>query len=127
MIDLFFAWLTNRTGEQVAAGVYVFALIWCCACLYHGHRTGKINLWDTVTSTDRTGAVRTDAKRLYLAGAFVVMTATLALLAVISKLSEWYAFLYVGAFVVADIGRNVAQIKQQQVANAAATQPEKPS
>lgn len=84
-----------------AQHVYIGTLLWVAVCLGYGHRTGKVNLWDCVRSTDRHGVERTDPRKLFEAGAFVVMTLGFAFLVLADKLTEVYAALYVGAWVAA--------------------------
>lgn len=86
--------------------IYVSVLVIIVLCLYRGHRQGHINLWEIVTATDKQGQVRTDSRKLFEAGAFVVMTIGFAYLVVQDKLSEFYAAIYVGAFVTARIFRD---------------------
>lgn len=89
--------------------IYVLILIVIVACLYRGHRNGNINLWEIITATDRAGVTRTDARKLFEAGAFVIMTIAFAYLVVQDKLTEFYAAIYVGAFVTARIFRDREQ------------------
>lgn len=87
--------------KDAATWLYIAVLVWIVLCLGHGHRTGKVNLWDLVTATARDGATRTDGRKLYECGAFLVMTVAFAYWAVIDRLTEWYAAIYVAAFVAA--------------------------
>lgn len=84
-----------------ATWIYIGALLWLVVCLGFGHRMGKVNLWELVTATAKDGKVRTDGRKLYECGAFLVMTLAFAYWAVIDRLTEWYALLYVGAWVAA--------------------------
>lgn len=91
--------------KQAAPWIFILVLLWCCVCLGYGHRAGKINLWDLITTSKRLvdGAESrsfTDPKKLAYVGAFVVMTVGYAYLCLLDRLSEWYAVAYVGAFVL---------------------------
>ena len=88
-------------GYWAADYIYVLTLLVVVACLYRGQRDKHINLWDCVTATDKTGVRRTDSRKLWEAGAFVVMTVAFAYLIVQNRMTEWYAFIYVAAFVAA--------------------------
>jgi len=79
----------------------VLVLLFIVWCLYRGHRAGHINLWEVVTATDKRGITRTDSRKMFEAGAFVVMTIGFAYLVVQGKLTEVYAAIYVGAWVTA--------------------------
>lgn len=95
--------------------IYVSILVVIVLCLYRGHRQGHINLWEIVTSTDKTGRTRTDSRKLFEAGAFVVMTIGFAYLVVQEKLTEFYAAIYVGAFVTARIFRDREQRLNREI------------
>lgn len=84
-----------------AAWGYIAVLVWVVLCLWRGQRQGKINLWDMVTATDKSGVPRTDARKFFECGAFVVMTVAFSYLVVVDKLSEAYAAIYVGTWVAA--------------------------
>jgi hypothetical protein len=84
-----------------APWIYVATLVALVLCLARGQRKGEINLWDLVTATDRQGQKRTDGRKLFETGAFLVMTTAFAYWALIDRLTEWYALIYVGAFVAA--------------------------
>lgn len=83
---------------HIAPWLYMLAMVWLCVCLYFGHRSGKINLWDCVTTTkgDKTF---TDSKKLAYIGTFVVMAIGFAFLALTDRLTEWYATIFVAAFI----------------------------
>ena len=86
--------------DRPAAWIYIGTLVLLVLCLARGHRRGEINLWDLVRAT-KDGKVFTDGRKLFETGAFAVMTVTFCYLALVDKLSEMYATLYVGAFVAA--------------------------
>lgn len=112
----FLADLGQRLGNYwLADYIYFAAILMVTFCLWRGHRTGQINLWDAVTTTARDGRVRTDARKLYEAGAFVVMTIAFSYLVVQDKLSEGYAAIYVGAFVTAKFLRDREQRLNRQI------------
>ena len=85
--------------EAAAKIIYVLVLLWLILCLGWGNKTGRIDLWELATVTDKHGKVRTDNSKLYETGAFLVMTLTFCFLGVLDKLSEWYALIYVSAWV----------------------------
>jgi len=90
----------------VADWLYLLLLLTAVLCLWRGHRTGAINLWDTVRTTKKgkDGApdfIYTDPRKLFEVGAFVVMTCGFSYQVIQGKLSEWYAGIYVAAFVTA--------------------------
>jgi hypothetical protein len=99
--------------EHIVAAFYFIALLLAALCLARAHRESKINLWDMVTATDRAGKERTDGRKMFETGAFFVMTLTFAVLTVTAKLTEWYALIYVGAWVTARIFRDKAQMQQR--------------
>jgi hypothetical protein len=92
-----------------APWIYVATLVALVACLYRGHRAGRVNLWELVTARDRAGRDRTDGRKLFETGAFLVMTTAFAYWALVDRLTEWYAGIYVGAFVVARMARDREQ------------------
>ena len=81
--------------------IYVLTLLIVVLCMYRGQRDGKINLWELVTATDKQGFTRTDSRKMYECGVFVVMTVAFAYLVVQDKLTEFYAAIYVSAFIAA--------------------------
>lgn len=87
-----------ETAAAFAPWLYMFVLLWVCLCLGAGHHRGKINLWDTITTT-KSGRTFTDAKKLAYIGSFVVMATGFAYLAMVDKLTEWYAMIFVAAWV----------------------------
>jgi len=93
----------NQTlgGYWAADYIYCITLLIVVLCLYRGQREKHINLWECVTSTDKEGRTRTDARKLWEAGVFVVMTVAFAYLVVQDKLTEFYAAIYVGSFLAA--------------------------
>ena len=88
-------------GYWPADYIYILTLLIVILCLYRGHRGGDINLWDCVRTTTKDGKLITDARKLWEAGAFVVMTVGFAYLVVQGRLTEFYAGIYVAAFVAA--------------------------
>lgn len=84
---------------HLAPWVYIGTLVLCVICLGVGHRTKAINLWDCVTTT-KGGQVFTDPKKLAYIGAFVLMGTAFAYLALLDRLTEWYAGAFVSAFVI---------------------------
>lgn len=80
--------------------IYVLVLLWMVACLGWGHHSGKINLWDCITTTAKSGKTFTDPKKLAYTGAFAVMAVGFAYQVIADKLTEWFCFIFVSAFVV---------------------------
>lgn len=117
-MDILIEFLSNlgsRLGNYwLADYIYFAAILTVAFCLWRGHRSGYINLWDTVTTT-KDGQIRTDARKLFEAGAFVVMTIGFSYLVVQDKLTEAYAAIYVGAFVTARIFRDREQRLNRQI------------
>ena len=99
--------------EHLGNAVYMLTLLLAAFCLARGHRQGHINLWDMVTATDRSDTRRTDGRKLFECGAFFVMTVTFYFLTVTGKMTEWYAFIYAGAWVTARGLRDMMQIKHE--------------
>lgn len=127
-----FAEFLSNLGERLgnywlADYIYFAAILTVVYCLWRGHRKGFINLWDTVTTTSRDGKTRTDARKLFEAGAFVVMTIAFSYLAVQDKLSEGYAAIYVGAFVAARFARDREQRLNKQIELQHPTKPQEAS
>lgn len=102
-------------GYVLADAIYVFTLAMVIICLYKGQRQASINLWDMVTSTDRQGAVRTDGRKFFEVGVFVVMTVGFSYLLLIGKMSEFYAVIYVGSFIGARALRDREQRLNKQL------------
>ena len=66
------------------------------------HRDKELpKLTDLLTSTDRKGKVRFDARKCFEAGAFLTTTWAFVFLTAQGKLTEFYMISYVGAWVVA--------------------------
>ncbi|SRR5258708_16886717 len=95
--------------------MYVLALLVIIIVLIIGHLRGKINMWELVTSTDKEGKVRTDPRKMFECGAFVVMTIAFSYLTIVGKMTEFYATIYVGAFVAARTLRDIAQLKDKAI------------
>lgn len=87
------------TAANIAPWVYLLVLLWVIFCLAHGHRAGRIDLWTLITTT-KNEKTYVDGKKFAYIGAFVIMAITFAYWGMIDKLTEWYAALFVGAFVV---------------------------
>lgn len=103
---------------QWAPAVYVLTLLVVALCLYRGHRDEHINLWDCIRA-GKDGQTFTDPRKLYEAGAFVVMTIGFAYLTLLDKMTEVYAAIYVGAWVAARSLRD----REQRLNRALDTQP----
>lgn len=108
MIDWFLAKVVQLTetlklGDYWAADwLFVFVLSWALFCLALGHRRDKVDLWQCVTTRkkiDGNWVLVTDPAKLFETGAFVVMTVGFVHMTIQGKLTEWYAAIYVGAWV----------------------------
>ena len=108
-------WAAFFKGYVLADAIYVVVLLIVVACLWRGQHKGKIDLWDLVTATGKQGTVRTDARKLFEVGAFVVMTVGFSYLLLIGRMSEFYAGIYVGAFVGARYLRDREQRLNKQM------------
>lgn len=86
------------SAAEIAPWLYMGVLLWVCCCLGYGHHNKLIDLWTLITTTkgDKTYV---DGKKLAYVGSFVVMSITFAYWGLIDKLTEWYAALYVAAWV----------------------------
>ena len=115
----------------LAPWLYILVLVCLVVCLGRGHRAGKINLWDLVTATNDEGKVHTDGRKLFEAGAFAIMATAFAYWALIDRLTEWYALLFVSSFVVARAWRDREQRLNKQIdkapAGAGMTKPDEPA
>jgi len=110
------AWLSDFfKGYVLADAIYVATLLIVVVCLWRMHRDGHIRLWDLVTATDKQGFIRTDARKMFEAGAFVVMTVGFSYLLLVNKMTEFYAVIYVGAFVSARYLRDREQRLNRQI------------
>ena len=105
-------WFGNRSAEQVGNIIYLLTLVIGVFCIARGHRQGKINLWELVTSTDRNGVVRTDGRKLFEVIGMSVMVITFYFLTITARLSEWYVLIFAVSVIGARIARDIAQIKQ---------------
>lgn len=123
MLDLdFLVAFLGRVNEAlkldqyyVADWLYLAILLTAVLCLYRGHRSGTVDLWDVVRATNKDGKVFTDPRKLFEAGAFVVMTVYFSHAALQGKMTEWYAAIYVGAFVAARYARDREQRLNRQI------------
>lgn len=98
-------------------GVYLAALVTVVLCLYRGQRQGHINLWDLATSTDKNGATRTDGRKFFECGAFVVSTVAFSYLVVVDRLTEVFLMAYMSAWVTARFLRDREQRLNRQIPN----------
>lgn len=90
-----------KLGEYyIADWLFLTMLTVAVLCLYRGHRNHDVDLWDVIR-TGKGGKSYTDPRKLYEAGAFVVMTVGFAHMTIQGKLTEAYAGIYVGAWVAA--------------------------
>lgn len=82
--------------------LFVLVLMWALLCLALGHRRDEVDLWQCVTTRKKIDDVWTkvtDPAKLFETGAFVVMTVGFVHMTIQGKLTEWYAAVYVGAWV----------------------------
>lgn len=103
----FWAMFVTRIGRAlkldeyfIADWLYLAVLMTAVLCLWRGHRTERIDLWDTIR-TKKGDATYTDPRKLFEVGAFVVMSCGFSYMVIQGKLTEWYAGIYVAAFVTA--------------------------
>lgn len=103
----FFGDIFLRLASALKLGDYYLAdwlflvmLMTAVFCLYKGHRNKDVDLWDVVRAK-KNEEVFTDPRKLFEAGAFVVMTVGFAHMTIQGKLTEWYAMIYVAAWVAA--------------------------
>ena len=89
-------------NEELAAAIYIFALVWPLVCLSYYHFKGKIDLLTAIT-TMKDGKTYIDAKKLAYVGTFAVGSIAFAYLAITDRFTEWYAMLFFGAFVFGKI------------------------
>lgn len=98
----------------IADWLYLLVLMTAVLCLWRGHRTARIDLWDTVRT--RKGEVTyTDPRKLFEVGAFVVMSCGFSYMVIQGKLTEFYAGIYVTAFVTARALRDREQRLNRQL------------
>lgn len=114
----FLEWAFSRSAEQVGNFIYLLTLVGGVSCVARGHRTGKIDLWHMVTSTDRCGVVRTDTRKLFEVVGMSALTITFYFLTVTRALSEWYVLIFAVAVIGGRIARDIAQIKEAALGTA---------
>lgn len=68
----------------------MFAVLWFL------HIRGKINLIECITATDRTGVVRTDARKMIEFCTWYILSLGFVYIVVNDKLTEWYVMAYIG-------------------------------
>jgi hypothetical protein len=110
MMDIVSKWFEGYGPHDA---MYILVLFFTICWFLAGHITGKISIWEMVTTTDRTGKVRTDPRKLMEFSAFLVMTYGFSYLIITNHLSDWYALTYVAAFVAARTARDFAQLKDK--------------
>jgi hypothetical protein len=93
--------------------MYIAVLVFTICFFLYGHLKDEINIWELVTTTDKTGKKRTDPRKLMEFSAFLVMTYGFSYLIITNHLSDWYALTYVAAFVAARTARDFAQLKDK--------------
>ena len=85
-------------STTTAQWIYLATLIWPLLCLTYLHMKGRVDLLTTITTT-KDSKTYVDPKKLAYMGIFFVMATGFAYLAMLDKLSEWYAGICVAAFV----------------------------
>jgi len=85
-------------NEDLAAWIYLATLLWPLACLTWLHVKGKVDLMSSITIS-KDGKTYVDGKKLAYVGAFAVAATAFAYLAVTDRFTEWYASLFLAAFV----------------------------
>lgn len=104
-----------KLGEYyVADWLYLAMLVTAVLCLYRGHRSGAVNLWDVIRTT-KDGHQYVDPRKLFEAGAFVVTTVAFSHMTIQGKLNEWFVITYLGAFVTARYLRDREQRLNKEI------------
>jgi len=98
----------------IADWLYLLVLMTAVLCLWRGHRAQRIDLWDTIR-TKKGEVTYTDPRKLFEVGAFVVMSCGFSYMVIQGKLTEWYAGIYVTAFVAARYLRDREQRLNRQL------------
>lgn len=85
---------------------FVMAVVFGLLAILAGLLTWRLNRQDNgldfsdlITSTDRKGRVRVDARKCFELGAFLTSTAVFAFITVVDKLTEWFFVGYMTAWV----------------------------
>ena len=86
-------------SATTADWIYVAALLWPLLCLAYLHAKGRIDLISCITVT-KDGKTFVDGKKLSYVGTFAVMATGFAYLLLAGKLTEWYAGLFAGSFIL---------------------------
>ena len=102
----------------------VFALGVACmfAVLWFLHLTGRLNLIDCLTATDRKGITRTDARKLIEFCTWYALTLTLVYIVVQDRLSEWF----IAAYITGATATRWLRDREQRLNSQPAGKPSKP-
>ena len=71
--------------------------------------------WDLITSTDKAGLTRFDARKTFETGSFISSTAAFGYLTGAGQLTEWFFLIYMGTWTAARYLRD----REQRLAQAA--------
>lgn len=92
-------------GYWPADFVFAVGVALMFAVLWFLHWSGRINLIECVTSTDRNGIVRTNPRKLIEFCTWYALTLTLVYIVIQDKLTEWFIAAYIsGATLTRFIG-----------------------
>ena len=83
-------------GYWPADFVFAFGVALMFAVLWFLHLTGRLNLIECVTATDRNSVVRTDARKMIEFCTWYVLTLGFVYIVTQDKLTEWYVAAYIG-------------------------------
>lgn len=86
----------------VMGALLILFVIFVGVTIWNIHRSpDKPDLLDLITSTDKSGNVRFDARKCWEAGAFAVSTWGFVFIIVAGKMTEWYFTGYMATWVAA--------------------------
>lgn len=88
--------MSELLGYYPADFVFAMGVALMFGVLWFLHLRGTINLVECVTATDRTGTVRTDARKLIEFATWYCLTLGFVYIVVHGKLTEWYVVAYIG-------------------------------
>lgn len=96
-------------GYWPADFIFSLGVVLMFAVLWYLHLSGRINLIDCITSTDKQGCTRTDPRKLIEFATWYALTLTLVYIVVQDKLTEWFIMAYIGGATTARFLRDREQ------------------
>ena len=96
-------------GYWPADFIFSLGVVLMFAALWYLHLSGKINLIDCITSTDKQGGIRTDPRKLIEFCTWYALTLTLVYIVVQDKLTEYFILAYIGGATTARFLRDREQ------------------